>query len=120
MAINHQIYDQTHQSTKTVTVALSSALIQQDDDADLDYYIKITPNNVFDLDGNRIIPKVIRDLHNTPKGISGVEGKHNTASGDSAQLESYYSTLSYAVEDFILYLIEGDGGVTHSGIDFSR
>lgn len=98
MAVNQIIFDPVSQNTRTILIDVEIALIQQDRDGELDFFVKLS-TGAKNLYGDSIVPEIIRSLKDMVLG--GVGGtKWN---GDMGP----YDNLTEAVEDHILYMIEG-------------
>ena len=100
-----RVFDPTTANTKSITVVVGTSIIIQDLDADPDYYIRLS-TNAKKKDGGSIAPMIIRNLS---------DGSRGTTKHDGSALP--YVTMSEAIEDHILHMIEGDGG--DDEMDFS-
>jgi hypothetical protein len=97
MAVNQIIFDPQTQNTRNILLDVDIALIQQDRDGELDFFIKLS-TSARNHYGDRITPEIIRSLKDMVLG--GVGGKK--WNGDSGP----YDTLTEAVEDHILFMVE--------------
>ena len=98
MAVSQTIFDPRTQNRRTILVDVDLAMIQQDEDGEFDFYIKLT-TTAKKLNGDSIVPETIRSLYDMVMGV--VDGtKWN---GDPGP----YSSITEAVEDYILYMVEG-------------
>jgi hypothetical protein len=77
----------------------------QDLDADPDYYVNLS-TGAKKINGGDIGPFIIRNLS---------DGSRGTTKHDGSALP--YDTMSEAIEDHILHMVEGDGG--DDAMDFS-
>jgi hypothetical protein len=100
MAVNQVIFDPTTQKTKYILIEIEAAMIQWDEDGDLDLYIKLT-TSAKKLNGDSIKSEIIRGL--TDMVIGGVGGtkRDRTTPGP-------YTNITDAITDYILYMVEGD------------
>lgn len=97
---NVTIFDPITKKTKTAAVTLEAAVIQSDPDAVQDYFIKVA-TAAKKLDGTDITPKIIRELSDLVRGTTQHDGITATD----------YASMTEAIEDYILNMIEGDGGL---------
>ena len=104
------IFDPTTQNTRSITILMQSGLVEQDEDAELDFFLRMT-SGATRKDGNPVPVQTIRTLWDMV--IGGVGG---TKLGGGA---GPYSDLTEAVEDYILYMVEGDGVDPDTAMDFT-
>lgn len=100
MAVTQTIFDPVTQNTRTILIDISLSMIQQDEDAEFDFYIKLS-TTAKKLNGDSIVSESIRSLFDMV--IGGVGGTKRN--GDPGP----YSSMTDAIEDYILYMVEGDG-----------
>lgn len=94
------IYDPITKRTNTVTIALDAAVIQSDPDAIQDYFIKIS-TSAKKISGNSIVTRIIRQLSDLVR-----DGTHQ----HDGITTTDYASMTEAIEDYILHMIEGNGG----------
>ena len=92
------IFDPTTRVTKTIETTLETAVIETDPDASIDYFIKLS-TGAKKKSGAAINPRVIRELTDLAKGST----QHN---GSALP----YTSMTKAIEDHILNMIDGNGG----------
>jgi len=99
MAVNQIIFDPTTQNTKNILIDIEAAMIQWDEDGELDLYIKLT-TSAKKLNGDDIKAETIRGL--TDMVIGGVGGRYrdNVTPGP-------YTDITDAITDYILFIVEG-------------
>jgi NAD-dependent DNA ligase len=93
------IFDPIARASKTITVTLESAVIEADEDASLDFFIKLT-TRATKISGAAIETKVIRRLSDLVRGAT----QHDGVTGAD------YTSMTKAIEDYVLNMVEGDGG----------
>jgi hypothetical protein len=93
------IYDPITKKSNTVSVTLEVAVVQNDPDAVQDYFIKIN-TSAKKISGNSIRSRIIRQLSNLVRGTTQHDGVTSTD----------YASMTVAIEDYILHMIEGNGG----------
>lgn len=96
---NTIIYDPITKRSNTINVTLEAAVIQSDPDAVQDYFIKLS-TTAKKISGNSISPKIIRELSDLVRGTTQHDGVTMTD----------YASMTEAIEDYILNMIEGNGG----------
>ncbi len=98
MAVSVTVFDPETQNSKTINVAVESSMIQGDEDAEYDFYIRMTTDATRGPTGEDEIPtEVFRSLSDLALGTR--QFKVDTADP--------YDTITDALEDYILKIIEG-------------
>lgn len=92
------IFDPTTRVSKTIDSTLETAVIETDPNASIDYFIKLS-TSAKKISGAAIAPKIIRELTDLAKGST----QHNGSA-------TPYTSMTAAIEDHILHMIEGNGG----------
>ena len=100
MAVNQIIFDPTTQNTKYILIDIEAAMMQWDEDGELDLYIKLT-TTAKKLNGDSITAETIRGL--TDMVIGGVGGTYR-----DRVTPGPYTDITDAITDYILYMVEGD------------
>ena len=95
---NITIYDPITKKINIAQVTLEAAVIQSDPDAVQDYFIRIS-TSARKISGDAIPTKIIRQLTDLVKGTEQHGGSTDP-----------YATMTAALEDYILNMIEGNGG----------
>ena len=99
MAVNQLIFDPTTQRTKTILIDIEAAMMQWDEDGDLDLYVKLTTSAKM-LNGGNIKSETIRGL--TDMVLGGVGGTYR-----DGVTPGPYTTITDAIADYILFMVEG-------------
>lgn len=98
MAVSVIVFDPTTQKTNSISVTVDFTLIQDDADADLDYYVKLTTSAKRGVECASSIPsEIVRALDDL--ALSTRQYRVDTADP--------YDDLTAAVEDYVLMMIEG-------------
>ena len=99
MAVNQIIFDPTTQNTRTITINVEAAMVHGDEDGELDFFIKLS-TTAKKVNGSSYIPETIRGLGDMIMGGYGGKKRDNITSGP-------YSSISDAIADYILFMVEG-------------
>jgi len=99
MAVNQIIFDPTTQNTKNILIDIEAAMVQWDEDGELDLYIKLT-TSAKKLNGSDIKAETIRGL--TDMVIGGVGGTYR-----DGVTPGPYTDITDAITDYILFIVEG-------------
>lgn len=100
MAVNQTIFDPTTQNTRTILIDVEAAMMQWDEDGELDLYVKLTTTAKM-VNGSAIPAETIRGL--TDMVIGGVGGTYR-----DRVTPGPYTSISDAITDYILFMVEGD------------
>lgn len=100
MAVNQIIFDPTTQRTKNILIDIEAAMVQWDEDGDLDLYVKLT-TAAKKLNGDSIRAETIRGLKDMVIGGVGGTKRDGTTPGP-------YTDITDAITDYILFMVEGD------------
>ena len=104
MAVTVTIFDPETQNSKTINVAVESSMIQGDEDAEYDFYIRMTTDATRGPAGEDAIPtEVFRSLSDLALGTRRFKIKDTESTGDTDP----YDTITDALEDYILKMVEG-------------
>jgi hypothetical protein len=103
---NISIFDPATGNTKTVSLFMKSQIIQQDEDGQLDHFMALT-TSAKKISGAAIPEHSIRTLGDLAKGSTQQDGATATD----------YASITAAVQDHVLNMIEGNGG--SDAMDFS-
>ena len=99
MAVNQVIFDPTTQNTRYVLIDIEAAMIQGDEDGELDLYVKLS-TSAKKLNGDNILPETIRGL--TDMVLGGVGGTKRDGATPGP-----YTDITDAITDYILFMVEG-------------
>jgi hypothetical protein len=99
MAVNQIIFDPITQRTKSILIDIEAAMVQWDEDGDLDLYIKLT-TTAKKLNGDSIRAEIIRGLTDMVVGGVGGKKRDGVTSGP-------YTDITDAITDYILFMVEG-------------
>jgi len=102
MAVNQIIFDPITQRTKNILIDIEAAMVQWDEDGDLDLYIKLT-TTAKKLNGSSIRAEIIRGLADMVVG--GTEPGSTKRDGVTP---GPYTDITDAITDYILFMVEGD------------
>jgi hypothetical protein len=103
MSVSITIFDPTTQNSKAILVSLEASLIQSDEDAEIDYYIRMTTDAKRGAACDEQIPsEVFRSLTELSLGTA----KFKDSGMDETSTDAY-ENLTQAVEDYVLKMIEG-------------
>ena len=100
MAVSQTIFDPTTRNTRTILIDVEVSMIQQDEDGEFDFYIKLS-TGATKLNGDDIVPETIRSLFDMVIGGVGGTQRDKVTPGP-------YADITLAIEDYILYMVEGD------------
>ena len=100
MAVNQIVFDPKTQLTRNILIDMEVSLVQQDEDGEIDFYIKLS-TSAKKLNGDTILPQTIRSLRDMVIGGVGGTMRDRVTYGP-------YDNLTDAIEDYILFMVEGD------------
>ena len=110
MAVNQVIFDPVSQNSRYVFVEVEAAMIQWDEDGDLDMYVKLT-TAAKKMTGAAIKAEIIRGLGDMVIGSYGGTRRDGTPGP--------YTDITDAITDYILFMVEGPVGVPLEGMSFT-
>ena len=96
---NVTVFDPVTVASKNIAVNMQESVIQQDEDGTMDYFLLLT-TSAKKVNGNAIPNHTIRTLSDLAKGTT-------THAGGPGP----YLTLTAAVQDHVLNMVEGSGAV---------
>ena len=111
MAVNQTIFDPTTQNTKSILIDIEAAMIQGDEDGDLDLYVKLS-TSATKLNGDPILPETIRGLTDMVMGGIGGTKRDGVTPGP-------YTDITDAITDYILFMVEGNVSDPTTAMSFS-
>jgi hypothetical protein len=97
MAVNTTVFDVATGKTKTISFEMESNVLQQQGDADTDFYLKIS-TGAKKTNGGAIGPFYVTGLNDLADGAT----QHGGGGGS-------YADLTALAVDYIRHAIEGDG-----------
>ena len=100
------VFDPISKNTQQISVTLESAIVDTDGDARVDYFIQLS-TGARKISGSEITPRIIRRKTNLVRGSTQHDGITSTP----------YETMSKAIEDYILNMVEGNGGSDAMGFN---
>jgi len=111
MAVNQIIFDPTTQKTKQILIDIEAAMIQWDEDGDLDLYVKLT-TSAKKMNGDDIKAEIIRGLGDMVIGGYGCTKRDEVTPGP-------YTDITDAITDYILFMVEGDISDPYTAMSFA-
>ena len=99
------VFDPTSKRSQQISVTLQSAVVDSDSDAKLDYFIQLS-TSARKISGAEIPTKIIRRLIDLVRKDSNGDPEYQHDGVTSTP----YTSMTAAIEDYILNMVEGDGG----------
>lgn len=93
---NITVFDPVTTASKTISITVESSIIQQDGDANVDYFIRFT-TTAKNGAGTAIVPLSLRGKSDLVGGAYQHDGVTSTP----------YATMSDAIDDYVLRMVEG-------------
>ena len=99
------VFDPTSKRSQQINITLQSAVVDTDGDARLDYFVHLS-TSARKISGAEIPPKIIRRLIDLVRKDSNGDPEYQ----HDGVTDTPYASMSKAIEDYILNMVEGDGG----------
>lgn len=99
------VFDPTSKRSQQISITLQSAVVDTDTDARQDYFIQLS-TGARKISGAAIPTKIIRRLIDLVRKDSNGDPEYQ----HDGVTDTPYASMTAAIEDYVLNMIEGDGG----------